>query len=1104
MPGARRKAARALAYAAGAAAVGTLALVLVLPVLLDQPRMRALLQARVSALLHGTTTWDGLQLRLLPTPHGAFEQLRVEIPGTLTARAGRLEASLRLAPLLRGKIEVASLTLVDAQVRLELATGHVAARPGTAEQARDPIAPFRQVAGSAARTLQAFAPDMQLAIEGGQLDLRLQGLPPLELRALDLRAHASGAHVDLRLTAASEYWQRLSLEADFDIPSQSGQARLEVEALNPRAWVERALQSTGVRVAIAPLGVRASLKTDGANALSGRLEARTRAVQVTQGARAFDLPGVAVKAAARTDGQGVQVQVDELLVDGGKLLEGSVAYTYASRETAGRFAFDLDAARALELLRRARANDGSGNPIESASGRLHGDAHLACQGGHWRAGLQLRDTDASFQLRELPWPVRLSAGRAEWVPGHVSASAIQGGVGRSSVVDFAVRLRPHEEWRVDAASGKARLDLDQLYPWAREQPALREALRDVAAVQGELDVELLWASGRPAAPDFEARLVPRRVRIRTDALPGTLSVDGGAARVTRSTAELQRLALGMLDARATVSGSLAGIATRDLRARLQLAEGSAGPDAVEWALAQAKAPSQLALRTPFAFEAARLDWGPGRRLESSARIRFDPETSVAVEQSWQPGAFDLRRLEVQSRQGKSEFAARAQGRQVEGRFNGVMHGAVLAYFLKDAARYSGRITGDLRFSADRDRPWQASAEGRLNGEGLDLAWLAGRPLLVEKFAIAADGNVLRMDEVSVRAGEDSATLRGELRRGEQGPIVDASIESEGIVLDRLLALVAADGPRSAGVLPARPRSESPIEPQAAAAAEQDFAHWWPLPVTGRVSLRSGFIQTGSYRAAPVNLVLSLEAERARLDVEQAQLCGIALPFTLEARREAWSAAARIAAPKQSVNEMARCLAGEHLQITGDADFLFDLKTQGRGRDLLRNLEGTGRIETRDGRIQKFALIANILSLLDIKDTVQAAEDIAEGAQGFRYRRIAAAGRIRNGQFVLDEGTFESPSAGMAANGSVRLADGDTRMTVLVAPFGRVDRLVRGIPVVGYVVGGTFTSIPVSVSGDIRSPLVVPLGPRAVTQELLGIFERTVKLPAKLAEPPVSR
>jgi hypothetical protein len=40
-----------------------------------------------------------------------------------------------------------------------------------------------------------------------------------------------------------------------------------------------------------------------------------------------------------------------------------------------------------------------------------------------------------------------------------------------------------------------------------------------------------------------------------------------------------------------------------------------------------------------------------------------------------------------------------------------------------------------------------------------------------------------------------------------------------------------------------------------------------------------------------------------------------------------------------------------------------------------------------------------------------------------------------------------------------------------------------------------------VSGDIRNPLVVPLGPGAITSELVGIFERTLQLPARLIDLP---
>jgi hypothetical protein len=96
-------------------------------------------------------------------------------------------------------------------------------------------------------------------------------------------------------------------------------------------------------------------------------------------------------------------------------------------------------------------------------------------------------------------------------------------------------------------------------------------------------------------------------------------------------------------------------------------------------------------------------------------------------------------------------------------------------------------------------------------------------------------------------------------------------------------------------------------------------------------------------------------------------------------------------------------------------------------------------------------------------------------------------------------TFVSDAVGLVAEGYITLPQRDSHMTVLVAPFGSLDRLVRSIPLIGYIIGGTFTSIPVAVTGDIRDPNVVVLGPRAVGSELLGIFERTLKLPSKIMD-----
>jgi hypothetical protein len=145
-----------------------------------------------------------------------------------------------------------------------------------------------------------------------------------------------------------------------------------------------------------------------------------------------------------------------------------------------------------------------------------------------------------------------------------------------------------------------------------------------------------------------------------------------------------------------------------------------------------------------------------------------------------------------------------------------------------------------------------------------------------------------------------------------------------------------------------------------------------------------------------------------------------------------------------------------------------------------------------------ALLGNILSLKSVNDVLKG--DVGLREHGFEYRTIVLGAKIKEGQVTVEQAALDSPALGLAATGTVTLENYDSRLTVLVAPFGKLDRMVRNTPVLGYVIGGAFTSIPVAVTGDIRKPLVAPLGPRAVGSEVMGVFERTFKLPGKVIEP----
>jgi hypothetical protein len=192
------------------------------------------------------------------------------------------------------------------------------------------------------------------------------------------------------------------------------------------------------------------------------------------------------------------------------------------------------------------------------------------------------------------------------------------------------------------------------------------------------------------------------------------------------------------------------------------------------------------------------------------------------------------------------------------------------------------------------------------------------------------------------------------------------------------------------------------------------------------------------------------------------------------------------------------MSDQRVLITGDFDLFADLRTGGAPSELLRNLEGSVQWEARGGKVMKWPLLGNILSLKNIGSVLKG--EVRLGAEGFEYRSIFLRGDIAGGRVEVKEAAFDSSAIGLAATGSIRLEDRDANLTVLVAPFTGVNRLIRRIPVVGYILGGNLTSVPVKVTGDIRNPAVVPLDPRAITSELVGIFERTLKLPKRLLAP----
>ncbi|MFL6581948.1 MAG: AsmA-like C-terminal domain-containing protein [Burkholderiales bacterium] len=1192
------------------------------PLLLAVPSLHDRLEREVSEAAGGQITWDVLYVRLLPRPRAVLRGVHANVPGKVKLAMENAEAFVRLSSLLRGRLEIGSVTLNHPGLELELDLQ----LPGSGGQDKkvstplsDPISMYRAAVEPLVGIVRKFAPDSVWTIEAGSIIVRADGLPQTELRDLSLRARTGYKGFDLDVAAASNSWSTLRLTARVEFADLSGHAKLDVAGLKPQPWLDYlqgADASAGVGLQSADLRIAA--RSDAKTSIEADIDVEAAALRVMYRQRPLDIGGAHIKGkviagakdtrvdvaelqlgavvpsarAALTidaEGQHPRISVDvpmlkasvvrdavlalagddplietyagrirdgeirqlnlstqadswaglsstqqlqgnltlagaavmlpyiDQLASGisaqyefadntlrinsltaelgaSKVTDGAIRYALKDGSLTAQLTFDIQVAQAVALARKLLPPDQRTalNDLQSASGRISGNAHASSAGRDWNATIELAKSDAQVRLAQLPWPVALRSVHVSASPRQITVSKLRGAIGASTVDDAAAQLELVAEPRVLGATAHVTLALEQLYPWLRSQKALAAPLQELTTVSGTSAVTLNSLTGsikRPAELHYDVSIEPRQITATYQGLPAPVSIVGGSVRINRDNVKVDRLGVSFLDAKATLAATIANYQGKQLQATASVSNGSIGQQSMEWVWTRTGAPQRLLPKTPLRFPTAKVIWGPERALDAQLALQLEGERSVAVDLSWRPDALAVRRVHIQDALSNATLSFVLKEHLLQFSFAGTLSAGSVASLFNDQATYPGVIQGDMQLTVDLARQGRARAKGHLGAQGLDLTSLLSQPVVIERLELEADGPSLHIRQAAVNLAQQPINISGDVKRGEHGAVIDAQIDSPGIVLDALLPQKAT--------AEEDPKAETPEPP--AAQNDDFFSQLWPLPVVGQIKIHSGFIQYQKRRIEPLSATMTLEENRAQIDVNEANMCGISFPLTVEVLPEQVTALARIRARNQELGDTMRCLSDERVLITGKFDAQVDLTSSGKREDLLRNLKGNVHAEARNGRIMKFGLIGNILSVKSITSLFEKGGPRFD-REGFTYRKLVTGARIDAGKVLIEEAALDSDAVGLAATGSINLLDRQSKLTVLVAPFSSVNRIMRKIPIVGYILGGLLTTIPVGVSGDIRDPLVVPLGASAVTSELTGVFTRTLQIPEKLLAP----
>ena len=332
-------------------------------------------------------------------------------------RAEEVEARLRFWPLLRGRAEITNVSIVRPEIRIEIAASPLVDGTKNEEGAGglDPVAIYRSVMEPVAGIFRRFAPDTVISVEDALVDVRAPGMPPIELRDLSVRARSGIKGLELELTAASNYWSRLKLSARIEFSDLAAKASLDVTEVRPQAWLDSYLAESPVRVEVSAANLRAQASYDTRTSLECDFDLTAGAVDVWQAKERVRVADAGLKGKVTLDAQEIAVGLDEVRLGESRLHRVKLRYEMKSSALAGGAEFDLDLKQGMDYTRRL-APENAGAVLSwflPVAGRAQGSVKLDLGQPNWSVGVDIRKSDVSVQVRDLPGPVRLAGGAVE-------------------------------------------------------------------------------------------------------------------------------------------------------------------------------------------------------------------------------------------------------------------------------------------------------------------------------------------------------------------------------------------------------------------------------------------------------------------------------------------------------------------------------------------------------------------------------------------------------------------------------------------------------------------------------------------------------------------
>ena len=179
------------------------------------------------------------------------------------------------------------------------------------------------------------------------------------------------------------------------------------------------------------------------------------------------------------------------------------------------------------------------------------------------------------------------------------------------------------------------------------------------------------------------------------------------------------------------------------------------------------------------------------------------------------------------------------------------------------------------------------------------------------------------------------------------------------------------------------------------------------------------------------------------------------------------------------------------------------RLSGSGSDfdsLLRDMEGSVTMYSRNGIIRRWNLLSKIFGLLNVYDLFRGKVDLI--STGLPYDKMGAVFEGQNGVFWTNDFIIDSPSMLITGRGELRPAEGIMNGKLTVSPLVTLDKAISAVPVLRSVIKEKkkgFLFVVYDVKGPVKDPHVSSAYVASIGNRALDILRNIFNLPTEVFE-----